>query len=78
MSHHPPDVRGGVAAQDAVMTFSAINLELAAAHRADIDREWRERRHLAAAAAAPPRHRERRSFFGGRRRRVVPAPRPLG
>jgi hypothetical protein len=77
MSHHPPDVRGGVAAQYAVMTFSAINLELAAAHRADIDREWRERRHLAA-AAAPPRHRERRSFFGGRRRRVVPVPRPLG
>jgi hypothetical protein len=76
MSHHPPDVRGGVAAQDALMTFSAINLELAAAHRADIDREWRERRHLA--AAAPPRRRERRSFFAGRRRRVVPVPRPLG
>ena len=58
------------------MTFSAINLELAAAHRADIDREWRERRHLA--PAAQPRRRERRSFFGGRRRRVVPVPRPLG
>jgi hypothetical protein len=59
------------------MTFSAINLELAAAHKADIDRDWRRRRLLA--AAAEPRRRERRSFLGGRRRRrVVPVVRPLG
>jgi hypothetical protein len=59
------------------MTFSAINLELAAAHRADIDRDWRRRR-LLAAANEPPR-RERRPLFGRRRRgRVARVARPVG
>ncbi|MEA2385729.1 MAG: hypothetical protein QOH72_5700 [Solirubrobacteraceae bacterium] len=78
ISLHPPDVRMAVAAHDGLMTFSAINLELAAAHKADIDRDWRRRRLLAATA---PRRRERRGLFGGRRRRgrrVAPVARPVG
>jgi hypothetical protein len=59
------------------MTFSAINLELAAAHRADIDRDGRRRR-LLAAATEPPR-RERRPLLGRRRRRrVARVARPVG
>jgi hypothetical protein len=61
------------------MTFSAINLELAAAHRADIDRDGHRRRLIA--AMTEPRRRERKAFLGGRgrrRRRVGPVARPTG
>jgi hypothetical protein len=61
------------------MTFSAINLELAAAHRADIDRDGHRRRLIA--AMTEPRRRERNALLGARRRRrrrVAPVARPAG
>jgi hypothetical protein len=59
------------------MTTSALNLHLAAAREADIERNARRRR-IDDLAAEPPR-RTRRAFAGGRRgRRAAMATRVIG